>query len=191
MPRPKPFLRHGAGALLGLLALSVNVACGDPATPVSISADEVAVGTHGADPESMSSGAPAATGLSAAEREVLLRANGRRWQSTSAAELRLLFEHTEATPALVHVWDRSSGARGLVDAVASRQSDADVTPRVVVLNLGDAGNADDLVALRESQIVVEAYVIAPTDAAQVLGQMPTPGAWYGSAAEAGGRPRAL
>lgn len=146
---------------------------------------------HAADPESILAGGAPASGLSADERKILLRANGRRWEPISTAELGDYLSHQVGTANLVHVWDRTTGATGLRDAASGPNHIALDGAEVMILVVGTAVDADDQIALRESQIVSDVRVVSVGVLEAVIGVQASTGAWYRSAVAPGSPPSRL
>ena len=154
-------------ATVGLLScMSLVAACGEDAagTPPSDAggADAIAL-----DPESMRGVDVDLGDLSDAERQVLLRAKGRRWTVVTAAELNDYLSGEPDRETWLYVWNADGGVEALRAFQRAADAGASAGARLAVGVLS-AGVTDDLlVALRASQVPYPAFVIRPEVAAGI------------------------
>ena len=177
--------RIARAALLLVSLVALLTACGEDAAVEQVAPGNVAAGVA-VDPESMRGVDVDLGDLSAAEREILLRAKGRRWREVTAAEVAAYLAGEPGREQWLFVWDPATGIAGLRDFQRALDAASETTPRVAVAVVSAAVTDDLVVALRASQVPYPAYRIAPGTAERTEGGALAPGTIY--VATAGGDP---
>lgn len=103
----------------------------------------------------------AGSGLTELERNLLARAKGREWEDWSAGEVDEFLDDEGEGSRLLVVWDprTAPGALALSDLVERAEEAADATATIVVAVYRGGDARSELIALRESQIPVDAVRI--------------------------------
>ena len=164
-PKSTPSTLRGVAALVSLVALLA--ACGEYAAKAPSPTDDAVAPSL--DPESMRAVEVDLSDLSPTERQVLLRAKGRRWSEVAAPQLEAYLGGEDGVEQWLYVWDPATGPNGLRDFQRELEAARAVAPRVAVAVIAPAPNDDLLVALRASQVPYPAYVIRPEVASGASG----------------------
>ena len=139
--------------VLSNVALIALVGCGGGGGGAEAAAEG---GGEAVDPQSVAD-APMRSRLTPAERDLLLRGSGRTWTEIGPRDLESYLAPRPDSTSAAFVWAPNSGLEALERVgEACRGLDAEgVRCAVLVLSGGD--DRAELVALRESQIVLPAY----------------------------------
>lgn len=114
-----------------------------------------------ADPEALRPRETANPELSPAERALLLRARGRRWNAATPEELAAFLADDARETRVLYIWGEAEGGEGLrAFQTALAGWDAGAVSAAVVLAARDVSD-DAIVSLRSSQVPYPAYVTAP------------------------------
>ena len=150
--------------MLGVLnaALLLLVGCG-----TDTSADAAKV-----DPQSVKDQALGSK-LTSEERELLARAKGREWETMGVHDIEAYLTPQKDSTSAIFIWDATKGAEQLAE-IQKLVLGMDTLGIRVALAVVEGGNLrNELVALRESQVVMPAFRIPRTgDYAFISGGLP-------------------
>ena len=177
--------------MLLLLLAGTLASCGSDTSSEAAAGEGTAIDANAVDPASRAASTSSST-LSAEERQLLAKANGRTWEATSPAQLEAFLTAPADSTRAVILWEASSGADKLreVQQAVAQLDTAGISVAIAVLSGGNA--EDELIDLRASQTVLPAFVLPAggTYGFMPAGQLPQPGTLIVSG-EAGGVPRVV
>ncbi len=97
--------------------------------------------------------------LSAEERDLLARAKGRTWIELRAAEVDAYLSPRSDSTSAILFWSPSTGAAGLRRIQSQIQGLNELGIRVALATPAGGNEREELIDLRESQLVVPAYTV--------------------------------
>ena len=112
------------------------------------------------DPQSVNDANAGESQLSAEERNLLARAKGRDWEMLGAHDLQAYLQPQADSTTAVFLWLPNTGASRLAEVQAATRGLDTLGVRVAVAVMEGGDDRAELIALRESKIVLPAFRLA-------------------------------
>ena len=134
--------------------------------------DDPKVETAKVDPQSVKDKAQGSK-LTSEERELLARAKGREWETMGLHDIEAYLNPQKDSTTAIFLWSPATGAERLAEIQAAVKGIDTLGVRVAIAVVAGGNTKNELIALRESQVVLPAFRIPRSgDYSFIAGDLP-------------------